>query len=303
MEARRGTLGIAVLAALACALPVAPAAAATPAAIIASLNAQRSASWLPAGITQRPSWSRACNLHDRYEHLNGDVLTHVEQRGRPGYTSEGAFAARNSVLANVPTAWDLFDPFESAPLHLDQLLGPGLSVVGADDSIYSEGGETLHLSCVTTFPGYLRRAPRSPRIYTYPGNGARIYPAEVAFELPITPGQAAGLPPSARTGPYIYVFAFGRGVRSARILRASVTGPAGRVAIKTVDDGNRRIGAYLNPGGIVIPTAPLVAGDRYSASVTLRVGRATYRHDWSFRADSSVVRAEGATGPGRTVRR
>jgi hypothetical protein len=273
----------------------------TAAQIAASLGAQRSANHLPGTIAERASWSRACRLHNRYEHLNGNQLTHAEKKGRRGYSSAGAWAARNSVLAQVPTLWRVLNPFELAPLHLDLLLSPELSVIGADDSVFGSGSGRVELTCVTAFPGYLRRAPRSLQIYTYPGDGARIYPSEVAFELPMTPGQAVGIAKNARTGPYLYVFTFGR-YRSVRLLRASLKGPAGSVATKHVDTTNRRIGAYLNPGGIVIPLQPLTPGTRYDASVALRVDGRTWVHDWSFTADGGVARAEGATGAGTTHR-
>jgi hypothetical protein len=273
----------------------------TAAQIAASISAQRSANRLPGAIAERASWSRACRQHNRYEHLNGDRLTHAEKKGRRGYSSAGAWAARSSVLAQVPTLWRVLDPFELAPLHLDLLLSPELSVIGADDSVFGTGSARVELTCVTAFPGYLRRAPRSLRVYTYPGDGARIYPSEVAFEVPMTPGQAVGIPRNARTGPYLYVFTFGR-YRSVRLLRASLKGPAGPLATKHVDTTNRRIGAYLNPGGIVIPLQALTPGTRYDASVALRVDGRTYVHDWSFTADSGVARAEGATGAGTTHR-
>ena len=82
------------------------------------------------------------------------------------------------------------DPYESAPLHLDQLLAPRLAVLGSADA---DG-----FSCTTTFPGWTRAAPASLTIYTYPGPGATIYASELAARAAVDPGPSSSASPRAR---------------------------------------------------------------------------------------------------------
>src|SRR5262249_39340634 len=151
----------------ACAAAVLPAAAqpvraASAQGAITTLNAQRKANGLPADIVEDPTMTAGCAAHDHYMALNHE-LTHFEQPGNPGYTDGGAFAGRNPVLSEGAN-WSDGNPYENAPLHLDQLLAPGLQSLGSADA---EG-----FSCTTTFPGWTRPAPAVPTVYTYPGNGS-----------------------------------------------------------------------------------------------------------------------------------
>src|SRR4029078_13527143 len=123
-------------------------------------------------------------------------LTHKEIPGRPGYTAEGAWAGENSVLSEGES-WTDENPFESAPIHLSQLLAPSLTAVGADD--------TDGWVCVTT--SELTRTYAADRVYSYPGDGTTGWPAsEVAlFEDSPTAGEVVGLRAGARTGLYLFL--------------------------------------------------------------------------------------------------
>jgi hypothetical protein len=232
---------------------------ATPADMVAELNAKREANGIPAGITLRDDWTQACKQHTEYMSLNSGQ-THNEEPGKPGYTPEGAWAGRNSVLGG---------PFEEAPFHLIQLLAPQLAEMG------------VYGSCLTTWPGYTRPAPPIPVIYTYPGDGTRIYYKMRASEDP-APGQFLGLNPFDYTGPHIYVLPFGVG--TGRITAASLTGPAGPVKVGWVDSSTPNLGgSYLSMGGIVIPAKPLRPKTTYRASVTFVSDKGeSLKHDWSF---------------------
>jgi hypothetical protein len=273
----------AIAAAAALAAAPAPAGATSAARVIAALNAQRAANGIPAGITENTTWSRDCAAHDAYMARN-HTLTHEEVAGKPGYSSGGAFAGRNAVLIEGIN-WDAGNPYESAPLHLDELLAPRLAVTGSADL---DG-----FSCTITFPGWTRADPAAPTIYTYPGNGGRIYPSEVANEAPFTPGELAGLPQPARTGPNLIVFVEAPGQtpfrNPATLSGATLTGPSGPVALRTVD-GNTALPSgslptlapYISPGGFIIPAAPLAPYTTYTAHVVVTFAGVATTHDWSF---------------------
>ena len=226
---------------------------------IAALNAQRAANGIPAGIVENPDWSAKCVAHANYLVANGGQLAHAEDPAKPGYSQDGDWAGTNSVLA-ISRWWDDgTNPFEHAPIHLMQTLTPTLEVTGA--------GSAGLIGCMTTWPGYTRPAPPAPTLLSYPGDGrVDVPPAETAAEMPFVPGDFAGLPQGTRTGPHLYALAWGAG--RGRISAASLTGPAGPVAVRTVDNTTPELGGYLPSGGIVIPVSPLAARSTYTASVT-----------------------------------
>ncbi len=285
--------------------------------IAAAVNAQRQGNLIPAGITVDQTLTEGCAGYDSYMQLNG-TFGGGETPGRPGYTALGAqIAKEGTVIDNDGPSvgagaggvgfpgWNLGNPFESAPNHLAALLAPRLDVIGGDDDQDPAAGQEW--ICVSTGEGYTRPAPATYTVYTYPGDGAYIYPDETAYELPATPGQSVGIAPDTVTGPYLIVFAdgpFAAGAH-AHIQSARLTGPGGPVAVKTVDHA----GGWS--GGFVIPLPTLTSGARYDARVTLQVNGVTLVHTWSFTAQAArdvfdlnsdvAYPATGASGPGVTV--
>ena len=250
------------------------ASAATPASVVEKLNAQRARNGLPAQVVENERWSQACLDHVDYLRRTRD-FAHVETPGRPGYTKAGAFAARNAVLALGKT-WARGNPFESAPLHLMQVLSPQLRTTG----VYDGSG----YSCLTTWPGY--RFGTKNAIYSYPGDGTTgWHPSERAREEPYTAGDAVGLRRGTRTGLILLVFADGPWARSQRmrIKSAQLTGPRGSVEVKTVDDTAPTIGQYMPAGGVVIPLRPLRRRALYKAVVQMTGGGITLTRSWTFK--------------------
>src|SRR4051794_40865380 len=183
----------------------------------AMLSAQREAHGIPGGLVEVPEWSEGCRKHMLWVEQNG--LAHDEEPGTPGYTPEGDEAGNSSVLSSGPWEFGGANPWEHAPIHLMQMLGPGLARSG-----YANG-------CMYTWPGYDRPNPAQPQLLTYPGQGTTKWRYEErASEGPFTPGELVGLGKDALTGPYLYVLAWGAG--QGHITAATLTGPDGAVAIK-----------------------------------------------------------------------
>jgi hypothetical protein len=244
---------------------------------LALLNQERAAWGLPAGITENPTWSADCALHDEYERLNGGTLTHVEIPGNPGYTAGGAYAGQNSILSEG-SAWTAFNnPFETAPIHLDQLFTPSLAQVGIDDS--------AGYVCVTTFPGLDGPTPAAETVTTYPGNGTTGFiTSEDADESPFVPGTFVGIPLGTTAGREIFVYLDEPGEPGpapVSIEAASLTSPSGPLAIQSVDNNTPTLGPYLT-GGIIIPVQPLPQGVTIDASVTVAGAAGPVTHQWSF---------------------
>ena len=272
---RCGFLAALVLSVLAVAAPIAT--AGTPVQDLAWLNAKRTTNDIPGDIAMNPDWSAKCAQHVNYMRSTGTV-THPEDPSSPAWSEGGNWAGTHSVLASTMPWTESAFIWETAPLHLAQLLAPQLSQVGiADDG---------QLVCVTTWPGYLRAAPTTDAVVTYPGNGSTIYASEHSEEWPTTPAQALGL--ANPTGPHLYVYAWGpaavAGVtpdgQPLAIRSATLRGPRGPVALRWADAATPEIGQYLpTASGILIPERPLEERAPYVATVTFTDG---LTHTWGF---------------------
>ncbi|MEY4226179.1 MAG: hypothetical protein RL190_936 [Actinomycetota bacterium] len=273
--------------AAAAALSLVPAAlAGTPADDLAWLNAKRAANGIPGDIALRADWSEACANHVRYMRATGSIA-HEEDPASPSWTASGDWAGRNAVLASADpwTAADFI--WERAPLHLAQLMAPPLAAMGiADDG---------QLVCATTVPGYTRTLPAIAQTASYPGNGTRIYAAEIAEEWPTTPAQDLGL--SQPTGPNLLVYRWGGADDDPGVLRARLDGPSGPVRVRWIDRDDPRLGPYLPPGSaIVVPITPLAQNAAYTGLVEFDDGTA---HAWAFSTSQapavSAIRRERLT--------
>jgi hypothetical protein len=224
-------------------------------------------------VKENPNWSAKCARHIAYMGSTG-ILAHSEDPASPAYSAAGNWAGENSVLAEG-TSWVDGNPFANAPLHLIQLMSPELRQVGIEAS--------SGFVCVTTWPGYGLAAWNAPTVFSVPGDGARgVAYSQTASELPFVPGDFVGLPRGAHTGFNIMVYA--EGVRDPwhlRITAATLIGPHGPVAVRTVDRTTATVGPYLPPGsGFLIPVTPLESGTTYKASVVF--GRGQARRTWHF---------------------
>jgi len=242
-------------------------------AILAALNAERAANGIPAHLRENLTWSANCARHVQYMAATG-TLTHEENRASPEYTEAGSWAGEHAVLA-LGYAWNSGNPFASAPLHLIQLMSPELRQIGIAEDLE-------RYLCITTWPGYSSAGWRKPTVYTYPGNHVTGVPfAETPRELPFVPGDFVGIPRGQPTGFNIMVFA--EGVADPwheHITGATVRGPTGPVAVRTVDRTTPTVGDHLPPGGgFVIPIRPLRPGTLYRADVRFADG---LRYAWQF---------------------
>jgi hypothetical protein len=269
----RSTLLCLIISALAAAGAATAGIGATSGALLAVLNAQRSANGIPGSVQENPGWSEKCARHIAYMGATG-TFGHSEDPASPAYSAAGNWAGENSVLARG-SRWPTRGPFANAPIHLIQLMSPELRQAGVE--------ATSGYVCVTTWPGYVDSGSKTPTVYSVPGNGAvRVPYAETANELPLVPGDVVGLPRGTRTGFNIMVYA--EGVRDPwhlHITAATLTGPRGPVALRTVDRTTPTVGPFLPPGsGFLIPVAPLEPGATYRASVSFGGGQA--RRTWRF---------------------
>jgi hypothetical protein len=247
------------------------------ASAIRQLNEERIENGIPGGIAQDRTWSQRCLEHARWMRRNRAVR-HIEAPGSPLYTKDGAWAGVRSVLSGGYPWTTRANPWETAPLHLAQLLAPQLRKMGV--------GIYRGYACATTLPGY--RGPRVRRdvIYAYPSASSRVHWRERANEWPFTPQRFVGIPEGRTTGPYLYVFADGPWLASRdapRLRTATLTGPHGPVEVRFLDSSNPDVGPYLPAGsGLVIPVRPLDRNAVYAVRVTLANSRDRVTRRWTF---------------------
>jgi Ca2+-binding RTX toxin-like protein len=269
-----------------CALP---AHAETAADAITSLNALREANGIPGGVTENSNWSTKCLAHSNYGNLNS-LLTHGEDAALPGYSVDGDWAGKNSVLASGGVDWSTSNPWINAPVHLYQLLFPGLKSTGY--------GEYDGYGCMTTWPGADFFAGSAT--YTYPGRGATgVKPAQTAHEMPFVPQQFINISEGTATGPNIFFYRTDYDVDIDSVTVKSSTGKI--VDTGWVDYSSATIGPYLPRGAILIPKKPLDAKTTYLVQVkahNIVKASETVDYSWSF----STVGASAIEGSGTSDR-
>lgn len=272
-----GSVAVAVVAVVMLITPAFVRAEVTGAQAVELLNAQRAAAGLPSDIVERPDWSAACAQHNHYQYMTG-TFGHSEDPASPYYTAEGDWAAGNSVLSRGGPSWSEENPWETAPIHLFQVLAPSLAQMGASES--------YGMACATTWPGYSR--PHSPELvtYSYPGDGATGVPyAEQANESPFVPGDFVGLPGGTTTGPYLLVYLDGpiSEIDSASVSATSLMGPEGPVDLRVVDSTHPQVGPYMpKAGAFVIPIHALRPLTTYQAKVEFNAGSSSPVRSFSF---------------------
>jgi hypothetical protein len=246
------------------------------------LNAERARWGLPSGLTLNPAWSQACAAHDAYL-ADNKRLEHPEDSSLPGASPGGAWAGLHSILSGGGWASEA-NPWENAPIHLDQLYTPDLAVVGIDES--------RGVACTTTWPGIGPALQPGGTVSTYPGDGTSGFPpSELAGELPFTPNKFVGIREGTITGRDLFVYEEPgecsvlscAGSSAPNLESATLTGPSGRVEVRAVGGETGELGSYLT-SAIVIPVKPLAPNASYTAEVTLAANGAlpAETHRWSF---------------------
>jgi hypothetical protein len=266
------TTGCAAACLLAPAAALAPPAAAVPASYaIDQLNAEREANGIPGQVLENPDWSARCAKHVAYE-TKTSTMTHFEDPSSPYYTPEGDWAGRSSVLSGAAWSATGGNPWEDAPIHLDQLLQPGLTVTG-----YADDGQ---FACMVTWPGVSNSGV--PEVFTVPGDHVKDVPVseDASGEGPTNPAEQVGLARDALTGPNLIVYYSA----AKSIASATLVGPDGPVEVRVMDNTGP-YGAYIAPGGILVPVKPLAPDSDYTASVVINTasgGQIT--PSWDFHA-------------------
>ena len=273
-----------------------------PAQAVSNLNTWRSeVGESLVSTTTVSAWNTGCAHHNNYEFVNGKTLTHTETSGNPGYTTDGAAAGLNSVIADsfsfpnaTPVASLLPGPtWDGAVFHRAALLDPRLEQIGFDsettadngqwwsfDCLYLQGGDATNgqaLDNTRTTPGLT--------LYPSPGNGAYHVPTKFPGNESPDPTAETGVPGGAQLGWLLSVeingpwaqtnFGYGAAAHGVTATLApdgttntvpvviSECGPSGCGGA-----GGTSEGSYFRGGLGIFPLQPLAANTVYRVVLT-----------------------------------
>jgi Bacterial Ig-like domain len=299
----RGRIGaLAALAVLGLFAPAAAVADPTPDQAVLNLNTWRSeVGESLVSTTTVSAWNTACAHHNTYERLNGNSLTHTEVSGHSGYTTDGAAAGLNSVIADsfsfpdaTPVASLLPGPtWDGAVFHRAALLDPRLAQIGFDSQTADESGQWWSFDCLYVQGGdatngqALDNTRTTPGLTLYPSPGNGAYHVPTSFpgnEFP-DPTAETGVPGGAQlgwllsveiNGPWVQTnFGYGAAAHGVTATLApdgttntvpvviSQCGPSGCGGTGGTSDGS-----YFRGGFGIFPTEPLTANTVYRVVIT-----------------------------------
>jgi hypothetical protein len=241
------------------------------------------------------SWSEGARLHSCWMLRNG--MSHDEQPGTPGYTTEGDLAGNNgnvAVSSGTSTNGFFTELWMTGPFHAIPLMHPGLHTVGGGrcDTDVSLGTSWRSAATLDVLSGVDWNAAVTTPI-TFPGNGATIRHRQFITETP-DPRSFCGLG-GTKVGVPLVV----RLPESSAGAVSSLTGPNGPVTTCTLTNTNTTGTARDIMGTttvVVVPHSPYVDGT-YTATVT--TGARTVR--WSFNVNPSGVANLATTAIGTPV--
>jgi hypothetical protein len=298
-----------VVAALAAfgALAIAPSAALadpTPDQALAELNQWRAASRLAPVTTLDPVWDTGCHHHNQYEQQN-NVLTHYEDPSRPGYTSDGAQAGPDSVLATGyfadPSPRSMWD---AAVFHRVALLAPRLRRIGYDAWQYWYCLWDQNVS-PSEAPRAIDNSPAARTaqlaLYPSPANGQDGVP--VAFPGTETPDpETEDGVNGAPLGWLISVSVNGPwpdggygGIVWTHVSAARLAPEGGGAAVPlAISEHGTTLGTYMREGFGLFPLSPLVPATVYRATVSGTAHDAYTGAGWRFTSYVWRFRTVGA---------
>ncbi len=263
---------------------------------LAHVNTYRSAADLPA-VGENTTWSNGDWLHSRYM-VKNDYIGHSEDSNNQWYTTEGSTAAQNSnVAVSSSTSFSdnaAIDLWIQGPFHAVGILDPALNTVGYGS--YHEAIGTWQSGAALDVLRGLGSIPPSVTFpIEFPGSGKTIALTSYSGgESPDPLSSCAGY--TTPTGLPI-ILQIGSGSLTPNVTAHSFKQGVTNLEHCIFDETNytNSNSSYQSLGRsvlgsrdaiVLIPRAPLVAGNTYTVSITTNGNTYT----WSFTVSSGAAK-------------
>ncbi|HWF55318.1 MAG TPA: hypothetical protein VG223_11845, partial [Solirubrobacteraceae bacterium] len=271
----------------------------TPTQAIAELNTWRAqVGERPVSTTPVASWDTGCEQANAYDDDN-QTLTHQEAQASPGYTTTGADAASNSVLAEggslrAPAEASLLPGpvWDSSVFHRAALLEPRFGQTGFDASTFHPSNYQSY-ECMWVQDDTTNNINAINDAVTTPGLSLYPSPANGAYDVPTTfpggespdPAIETGVPAGSTLGWLLNVEINGPwsdggngGSVFASGVTAKLTADGTATTIPVVvsqcgsagcfSPGGTSDGIYFGGGFGIFPTKPLKPSTTYRVQLT-----------------------------------
>jgi hypothetical protein len=244
-------------------------------AAVARLNVYRAQAGLPP-VDLDLDLSRGCQMHANYLDYNRISLTvvglgaHAQTPNLPGYSSEGAQSARNSIIYQGVGPVEAIDNWMNTFYHRVGLFDPNLLRVGF--------GSTSEFQVMDVNQGRLFGETAVPSIVLFPGPGMTGLNGEFQEEIPM-PVQ------DPRMGIPITVEFCGPQVLSIRDVEATLTDrlSGAKVPFYLNAPGDPLLAEWDYPNLIaLIPREPLAESSVFKVEVSAEVDGNIYTTQWEF---------------------
>lgn len=269
---------------------------------LAYVNSYRDMADLPS-VSENTAWSHGNELHGRYM-VKNDIIAHTEDTSNPWYTPEGLAAAQasNLIVSDSPemSFKTAIDGWMQAPFHAVGIVDPALGQVGYGEYHEADGGIQSGAGLdVIRGLGSVPIGVTYPVVWPSQGKTVSLLSHWGESPSPLTscPGYAApsGLPILLQLGhwsvtPYVTAHSFMRG---GTWLEHCVFDETNYV---NPDSALQSLGrSILNSRDaiVLIPRAPLTAGQTYTVSIT--TNGQTYAWSFSVSSGAGVSKKESGT--------
>lgn len=266
-----------------------------PEAGMATLNYQRLAAGL-FPVNRSSTLDHGCSVHAEYMRLN-DELTHYEEEGQPGYTTEGDTAGGASLVTKQTSGsmTQSIDILMQAIYHRIQMIDNYNQVVGYAISSPSASGFRYGCLYLGGVPDTIGQSYGSENNITYSDLGSH-YPivSPGVKEIAVTPIVTTGeypdpVAPFGGDLPYGYPISIGfPEIYTVTDVTMQVLHPNGQplaVYFRAPDDSADPNYMYQGNTAWLIPQAPLAHNTTYTVKVSAKYNKQTFTKQWQFTTD------------------
>jgi Cysteine-rich secretory protein family len=226
-----------------------------------------------------PVLAKACALHAQYLAKNADnpaaqgANMHREDPKLPGYTDEGAKAAKSAVISATSEPVRSLDQCMSTLFHRIPLIDPRLTKIGVGYAPGGKSGGFIVLHTPQTLPGK----------FTKPV----LYPAEKQTDVPLgfTKENPSPIPADKIEGagyPITVLFPLEAIVTGVKATLKDSANQDVEVWLSTPEEPAAGQKRFQRNSVALIPMAGLKPETRYTVSVTALVNQKEWKESWSF---------------------